>query len=277
MTTMPQRYRLLLEYHGAGFAGWQRQERRVRTAQGVVEQAIAQLTGEDVVLHAAGRTDAGVHALGQVAHVELQRTDITPAVLRDAVNFFVRPHPVTVLEAQAVSPDFHARFGAIGRRYHYRICNRRAPPMLAAGLAWHVIKPLDVAAMQTAATLLLGHHDFSTFRAQFCQATSPLRTLEEARFQVEGEMIIFTTRARSFLYHQVRNMIGTLVMVGTGKWSVADFAAAFAAHDRARGGPTAPPHGLYFAEVFYHPVRSSLTHPSPSNGQKNLCQQQSGQ
>ncbi len=248
---MAQRYKLTLEYDGTDFAGWQRQALGVTTVQGVVEEAIAQFTREDVATHAAGRTDSGVHALGQVAHVDLSRDDVPAETMRDAINFFVRPHRVVVVANERVSGDFHARFDAKSRAYRYRIVNRRAPPMLDGPYAWHIVKPLDVAAMQRAADTLLGEHDFSTFRAQFCQAKSPVRTLDLLRVEQDGDLITFTTRARSFLYHQVRNMVGTLAMVGTGKWSHEDFARAFAARDRTQAGQTAPPQGLFFLGPTY--------------------------
>lgn len=248
---MAKRYKLVIEYNGGGFCGFQRQQAGVISVQGVLEAAIKSFSGESVVIHAAGRTDAGVHALGQVVHVDLQRDDIVPHVIQDAVNYYARPHPLSVRSAVIVDESFHARFNATARRYRYRICNRRAPPMIEAGLAWHIIKPLQITPMVEAANLLLGHHDFTTFRAQFCQAKSPIRTLDEMSITANGEMIEFTTQARSFLYHQVRNMVGTLVMVGTGQWSVADFQHAFQALDRSKGGPTAPPQGLFFLEPLY--------------------------
>lgn len=243
---MARRYKLTLEYDGADFAGWQRQAEGVTTVQSVLEHAIAQLTGEKAGLHVAGRTDAGVHALGQVAHVDLMREDVAAATMRDGVNFHVRPHRVAVLVAEPVDENFHARFSAVSRAYRYRIVNRRAPPVIDAAYAWHIQRPLDVAAMQKAADLLIGKHDFSTFRAQFCQAQSPVRTLDALRVAQDGEIITITARSRSFLYHQVRNMAGTLSLVGSGRWSHDDFVRAFKVCDRRQGGPTAPAHGLFF-------------------------------
>lgn len=240
------RYKLTLEYDGTDFAGWQRQDDGVTTVQGVLEQAILRFSGERVTLHVAGRTDAGVHAVGQVAHVDLMRGDVKPDTMRDAVNFHVRPHRIAVLDAALAPEDFHARFSAVSRAYRYTILNRRAPPTLEYGLVWHIQRPLDQEAIQRAADLLLGQHDFSTFRAQHCQAQSPVKTLDELAVRRAGESIIITARARSFLYHQVRNMVGTLSLVGTGQWSLADFSRAFAACDRTQGGPTAPPQGLCF-------------------------------
>ncbi len=243
------RWKLTLEYEGTGFCGWQKQA-EVLSVQQVLEESLRQFTGESVTLHAAGRTDAGVHARGQVAHVDLEK-DVAADTVRDALNHYARPHKVSVMEAVAVDPSFHARFSAVARHYRYRIINRKAPLALETDRAWHVVKPLDVQAMHTAAQLLIGHHDFSTFRATPCQAASALRTLDEVSVTQEGDVITLATRARSFLYHQVRNMVGSLVLVGTGRWSVDAFAKAFHAADRTQGGPTAPAHGLYFWSVDY--------------------------
>lgn len=245
------RYKLTLEYDGSDFAGWQRQERSVTTVQGVVEQAVARFSGEDVVLHAAGRTDSGVHAVGQVAHVDLIRTDVAPGTLRDALNFFVRPRRVAVLNVESVDEDFHARFSATGRSYRYVILNRRPPPILEAAYVWHIRRPLDAAAMQRSASILLGRHDFSTFRALYCQAQSPIKTLDELTILRDGEKLVILVRSRSFLHHQVRNMVGTLSLVGLGRWSHDEFSRAFAACDRTQGGPTAPPQGLCFLGPTY--------------------------
>ncbi len=243
------RWKLTLEYEGTGFSGWQRQANAVSVQQ-VMEEAILKFSGESVTLHVAGRTDAGVHARGQVAHVDLAK-DVTADVMQGALNFHVRPHRVAVVKVEAVGAEFHARFGAVARSYRYTVVNRRAPLALMAHQAWHVAKPLTLAPMQDAAKILIGRHDFTTFRAQHCQANSPIRTLDAMDIAQDGEVFVFATRARSFLYHQVRNMVGTLVMVGTGQWSVEAFAAAFAAADRAKGGPTAPAQGLCFWDVTY--------------------------
>jgi tRNA pseudouridine38-40 synthase len=243
------RYKLTIEYDGTNFCGWQRQARDL-TVQQVIEKAIHKFCGETVALHVAGRTDAGVHARGNVAHVDLIKNTDAEEIL-GAINFHVRPHPIVLHNVEAVTNDFHARFDAIGRRYKYYILNRRTPPALLANKVWHVKKPLDISAMQAAANMLIGHHDFSTFRAANCQGKSPMRTLNQFTITDEGECIVFDVRARSFLYHQVRNMVGTLAMVGGGQWSLADFTSAFAACDRTKGGPTAPADGLVFWEVMY--------------------------
>ncbi len=219
--------------------------------QSVLEAAAARLNGgAPVATVAAGRTDAGVHAAGQVAHLDLARP-ITPARLRDALNFHLQPHPVVVLAAAEVAPDWSARFSAIGRRYRYRILNRPARAALAAGQAWHQPHPLDADAMGQAARRLLGRHDFTSFRATACQARSPLRTLDRLDVVREGEMITIHAAARSFLHHQVRNMVGTLRLVGTGRWTAEDVTTALAARCRSAAGPTAPAHGLELVQVVY--------------------------
>jgi tRNA pseudouridine38-40 synthase len=243
------RWKLTIEYDGTGFCGWQRQLGDV-TVQQTLEEAIEKFSGETVGLHVAGRTDSGVHARAQVAHFDLTKW-AEAYVIRDALNFYVRPHKVAVIRAEQVDEKFHARFGALSRSYRYRIINRRAPLTIDDPYAWHVGKPLDVGIMQAAADLLIGKHDFSTFRAGNCQANSPIRNMDKLYFTQEGEEIILHTQARSFLYHQVRNMIGTLSLVGTGHWSFEQFKTAFKACDRTQGGPTAPPNGLCFWEVFY--------------------------
>ena len=243
------RYKLTLEYDGGGFVGWQRQDNGASLQQ-ALEEAIEGFSGERVTTVAAGRTDAGVHALGQVVHVDLVRPR-EPGVIRDAVNQHLRPAPVAVLAVEEAAADFHARFSAKLRVYRYRIVNRRSPLTLDRGRAWWVPKPLDAEAMDEAARALVGHHDFSSFRASECQAKSPVKTLEAFAVRRDGEEIAATARARSFLHHQVRNMVGTLGLVGEGKWSTDDVAAALAARDRAAGGPTAPAEGLYLVEVLY--------------------------
>lgn len=243
------RYRLTLEYDGGPFVGWQRQDNGP-SVQAALESAIERFAGERVTAHAAGRTDAGVHALGQVVHFDLAR-DWPAATVRDALNFHLQPNPVAVLAAEVAAPDFHARLSATGRSYLYRILNRRAPPAVERGRVWHVPHPLDAEAMHHAAQALVGHHDFTTFRASICQAKSPVKTLDELRVVRAGEDVHVSARARSFLHHQIRNIVGTLKLVGDGKWTRADVENALAARDRARGGPTAPPEGLYFVEARY--------------------------
>lgn len=243
------RWKLTVEYDGRPFVGWQRQDNGMSVQQ-ALEEAVFKLSGETVRVHASGRTDAGVHALGQVAHVDLGRP-ITGPKLRDALNHHVRPWPVAVLLAEAAAEDFHARLTSVGRAYVYRILNRRAPPALDAGRVWHVQRPLDVEAMHEAAQVLVGRHDFSTFRAALCQARSPLKTLDRLDVLRAGEEVRVHAEARSFLHHQVRNMVGTLELVGAGRWSVADVRRALEARDRTKGGPTAPPDGLYFVESRY--------------------------
>jgi tRNA pseudouridine38-40 synthase len=243
------RYRLTLEYDGRAFVGWQRQDNGP-SVQAAVEAAIVGFCGEAATVHAAGRTDSGVHALGQVAHVDLAKDAPTDTV-RDALNAHLRPAPVAVLDAAIVGDDFHARFSAIERRYLYRIVNRRAPLALDAGRAWHVAHALDDAAMQRAAQRLVGRHDFTSFRAAECQAKSPVKTLDALDVARAGDEIRIAARARSFLHHQVRNMVGTLKLVGDGKWTADDVTAALDARDRAKGGPTAPAEGLYLVAVRY--------------------------
>ncbi len=243
------RWKLTLEYDGTGFCGWQRQAHDLSVQQ-VLEEAIAKFSGETVTLHVAGRTDAGVHARGQVAHFDLDReTDADEA--QGAINFHVKPHRVVAVNVEEASPDFHARFSAKARSYEYRVINRRAPLALEADHAWHIARPIDIAPMQKAADMLIGNHDFSTFRAHNCQSNSPIKTLDKLDIAQDGTTITFRVKARSFLYHQVRNMVGTLVMVGTRQWTVDVFAGAFAAADRTKGGPTAPAHGLCFMDVEY--------------------------
>ncbi len=243
------RYKLTIEYDGGGFVGWQRQDNGPSVQQ-ALEEAILAFCGEDVTVWGAGRTDAGVHALGQVAHVDLRKAT-TARVVREAVNHHLKPRRIAVLAVEEAAANFHARLSARSRIYRYRIVNRRAPLALDQGRAWHVQAELDAAAMHDAAQVLVGRHDFSTFRAALCQAKSPVKTLDQLDVRRSGEEIEVTARARSFLHHQVRNMVGTLALVGRGKWTKADVAKALAAADRAKGGPTAPAEGLYLVEVGY--------------------------
>jgi len=243
------RYKLTLEYHGGPFAGWQRQDTDP-SVQAVVEAALRALEPDAPGIAAAGRTDAGVHATGQVAHCDLSR-DWEPFRLAEALNWHLKPAPVAVLAAERVADDFHARFSATGRRYLYRMLCRRAPLTIDRGLAWRVGYDLDAQAMQAAADSLLGRHDFTTFRSAQCQAASPVKTLDEFRIEREGPEIRFHLAARSFLHNQVRSFVGTLERVGAGKWPVERVAQALAARDRAQCGPVAPPEGLYLTEVTY--------------------------
>jgi tRNA pseudouridine38-40 synthase len=241
---------LLLEYDGGGFVGWQRQENGLSVQQ-VLEEAASRLAhGAPVASAVAGRTDAGVHAEGQVALLDLPR-DFAPERLRDALNFHLRPYPVVVRCAAPAPEGWHPRFSARARRYRYRILNRPARPALLAGRVWHVERPLDVPAMTTAAAALLGRHDFSSFRASLCQAPSPVKTLDRLDVTRAGDMVEVRAEARSFLHHQVRNMVGTLKLVGEGRWPAARVAEALAARDRSRAGPTAPAEGLCLTGVRY--------------------------
>lgn len=243
------RYKLVIEYDGGGFVGWQRQDNGP-SIQAALEDAVAGFCGERVVVTGAGRTDAGVHALGQVAHLDLAKAP-APDTLRDALNAHLRPAPIAVLAAERVDHDFHARFSATGRRYLYRIVNRRAPLALARGRAWFVPAPLDATTMHEAAQVLVGRHDFTSFRAAECQAKSPVKTLDRLTVERSGEEVEIRAGARSFLHRQVRNMVGSLKLVGEGKWRRADLAAALAACDRRAAGPAAPAEGLYLAGVDY--------------------------
>jgi tRNA pseudouridine38-40 synthase len=243
------RFRLTVEYDGRPFMGWQRQAHGPSVQQ-AIEEAVEAITGETAVLHAAGRTDAGVHALAMAAHVDIARA-ITPFRLAEGLNARLRPLPVAVLEAESVAEDWHARFSCTGRRYLYRIVNRRAPLALEAGRAWRVGVPLDAEAMDEAAQCLVGRHDFTTFRSAHCQSDSPVKTLDRLAVRRIGERIEIEASARSFLHHQVRSMVGCLQLVGRGKWSAADLEAALEAKDRAALGLNAPPDGLYFVAASY--------------------------
>lgn len=243
------RYKLTIEYDGAPFVGWQVQENGL-SVQAVLAAAIAAFCGDSVEVRGAGRTDAGVHATGQVAHVDLARS-WDPDTVRDAINAHLRPHPVAVLAAEVAAADFDARFSAIRRHYLYRIVNRRADLALDRRHAWRIGRPLDAAAMQAAAQRLVGKHDFTTFRASECQAKSPVKTLERLDVERHGEEIRIHASARSFLHTQVRSIVGSLALVGEGRWSIDDLAGALAARDRTACGPVAPPDGLYLVQVDY--------------------------
>ena len=243
------RYRLLIEYDGGPFVGWQMQAGGP-SVQGVITAAIAAFADEAVTVHGAGRTDAGVHALGQVAHVDLAR-EWRPDRVRDALNARLRPHPVAVLAVEKAPDSFHARFSAKRRHYLYRIVNRRADLTLDRGRAWRVPRPLNSAAMRAAAQALVGRHDFTTFRAAECQAKSPVKTLGRLDVERAGDEVRIHASARSLSHHQVRSMVGSLVLVGEGKWRGEDLAAALAARSRAACGPVAPSEGLYLVSVDY--------------------------
>jgi tRNA pseudouridine38-40 synthase len=243
------RYRVTVEYDGGPFVGWQRQDNGP-SIQGSLEQAIAQFSGETVTVTGAGRTDAGVHAFGQVAHFDLAK-DFAPEKVRDALNHFVRPSPIAVLSAEVADLDFHARFSAKARHYLYRIVCRRAPLALDRGHAWQVVHELDADAMHEAAQTLIGRHDFTTFRAAECQAKSPVKTLDRLSVRRSLDEIDIEASARSFLHHQVRSIVGTLKLVGEGKWRARDVADALKACDRSRCGPVAPPDGLHLVRVDY--------------------------
>jgi tRNA pseudouridine38-40 synthase len=253
------RWKLTIEYQGTDFAGWQRQQPHIPTVQQSIEQAITNFCQQSITLHVAGRTDAGVHARGQVAHFDLDYggRPLNGHDLAKALNAHLRPQAISIIQADPVSTDFHARFSAINKLYVYRIINRFAPPVYNGDFAWHFHRRLDVVSMQQAVRHLLGKHDFTTFRDTDCQAKSPIKTLDRLDIQewpydqYGGREIILEVEGRSFLHHQVRNMVGTLVLVGEGKWQPDDVATALAAKDRTKGGPTAPPEGLTLQRVDY--------------------------
>jgi tRNA pseudouridine38-40 synthase len=242
------RFRITVEYDGRPFVGWQRQESAL-SVQGVLEAAILRLSGEAVTVTGAGRTDAGVHAAAMVAHFDLEKT-ITPFRLAGAINAWLRPHPVAVLACE-IAPGFHARFDCTGRRYRYHIVNRRAPLTHLRGLAWQITPQLDTAAMHAAAQLLIGRHDFTTFRSTACQSASPVKSLDSLDVERCGDDIVIHAAARSFLHHQVRSMVGCLKLVGEGRWTAETLAAALAARDRRALGLNAPSDGLTFVSASY--------------------------
>jgi len=243
------RWRLTIEYDGGPFMGWQRQDNGP-SVQGQIEAAIARMTGERAAVHGAGRTDSGVHALAMSAHADIAKP-LTAHRLRDGLNALVRPDPIAILAAQPAADDWHARFSCVGRRYEYRILTRRAPPAVDRGKVWHIHAPLDLEAMAAGAALLVGTHDFTTFRSVQCQSQSPVKTLERLEVIRDGERVRVEAQARSFLHHQVRSMVGCLAMVGRGQWAPGDIKSALDARDRAALGLNAPPEGLYFVEALY--------------------------
>ena len=255
------RYRLTLEYDGGPFHGFQAQAKGVPSVQAALERAIQAFSGQFARVHVAGRTDTGVHATGQVIHFDLDK-DWKADTVRDAINAHLVPEPIAVLDAERADPEFHARFQAVERRYLYRILDRRAPAVLERGRVWWVKTPLDVEAMHAAAQVLIGLHDFTTFRDVHCQASGPIRTLDEARVWREGAEVHLTFRARSFLHRQVRSMTGSLAEVGAGRWTQDQFKAALDARDRTACGQVAPASGLYLTGVEYGPVVSGPARPA---------------
>ena len=243
------RWRLTIEFDGRPFMGWQRQDHGLSVQQSL-EEAIHRMTGERAAVHAAGRTDAGVHALAMAAHCDIEKT-VTEHRLREGLNALVRPHPISITDVEQVADDWHARFSCIGRKYLYRILNRRAPPALERGRVWHIAVPLDVEAMAEGAAHLVGHHDFTTFRSVHCQSESPVKTLDRLELTRVGEEIRIEADARSFLHHQVRSMVGCLALVGRGNWAPNDIKKALESRNRAELGLNAPPDGLYFVEAVY--------------------------
>ncbi len=243
------RYALTLEYDGGPFFGLQRQTKDPSIQQ-AVEEAAAQITGEKVIMHAAGRTDSGVHARAMRAHIDIAKPFV-PFRLMEALNAVLRPQPIAVIACEVKPDDWHARFFCTGRAYEYRINNRRAPLTIERGFSWHITRPLDAGAMLEGARALIGTHDFTTFRSAHCQSASPVKSLDHLDVRRDGDMVIVTAAARSFLHHQVRSMVGTLSLVGLGQWRVEQVAEALAARDRAELGLNAPPEGLYFIRAVY--------------------------
>ena len=243
------RFALTVEYNGSPYVGWQRQELGV-TVQGAIEEAVKKVTGEEVAVHGAGRTDAGVHARGMRAHVDIAK-DISAFRLTGAINAHLMPHPIAVVACEVAADDWHARYSCTGRAYEYRIVNRRSPLTIDLRRAWRIGQPLNAEAMHEAAQLLVGLHDFTTFRSTHCQSASPIKTLDRLDVRREGGQIIVEAVAQSFLHHQVRSMVGCLAAVGRGRWSAADLQAALGAKDRAALAENAPPDGLYFMQAFY--------------------------
>ena len=243
------RFSITIEYDGGRYNGWQRQANG-RSVQGEIEAALEKLSGEEPVVRGAGRTDAGVHALGQVAHFDISR-HFGPEVVRDGLNAHLRDEEIVICQAAVVSDGFDARFSATARHYRYRILSRRAPSAIDRRRVWHVARPIDIGAMRDGAAMLVGHHDFTTFRSTECQAKSPIKTLDRLDITQHGQEVVVEASARSFLHSQVRSIVGTLARVGIGAWSPDRVAAALGARDRAQCGPLAPPHGLYLTAVDY--------------------------
>ncbi|MEZ5647788.1 MAG: tRNA pseudouridine(38-40) synthase TruA [Alphaproteobacteria bacterium] len=253
------RYKFVIEYDGRPFVGWQRQQNGP-SVQAALEEAVYRFCGERITVTGGGRTDTGVHALGQVAHLDLNR-DVTGNRLRDAVNAHLRPLPVAVVAAMPVNPEFHARFSAIGRRYLFRILSRRAPPAIEEGRVWWVPQSLDAEVMHTAGQILVGRHDFTSFRAAGCQATSPIKTLNSLRVFRHGDEVWLEVLARSFLHNQVRIIMGTLCQVGLGRWPASAVEKALTARNRSAAGPTAPAQGLYLVAIHYEDENTMIVAP----------------
>lgn len=244
------RYKLIIEYDGSNYHGWQCQD-NLPTIQEEIEKAAMRFCGQKTILYCSGRTDAGVHALGQVAHLDLPQA-VPEFKIRDGLNFYLKPQPISILYAEQVADDFHARFSTKERSYIYRIINRYAPLTVEKGKAWQIPRPLNLDAMQEAAQVLVGTHDFTTFRDTDCQAKSPIKTLDQLDVRrTSADGIEIFARSKSFLHHQVRNMVGSIKLVGDGRWTKSDLENALAAKDRTKGGPTAPPDGLYLYQIKY--------------------------
>jgi tRNA pseudouridine38-40 synthase len=243
------RYKIIIEYDGTEFVGWQRQDNGL-SVQEVIEEALYKFSGQKTTIYGAGRTDSGVHALGQVAHFDLETHHFLPSI-QSAINYFIKPHKISIIYIEMVDAHFHARFSALNKTYVYKICDRKAPLVFMRGYAWSIKKPLVTSTMREAATLLIGKHDFSSFRSVKCQATSPIRTIDNITIEEHGELRTISVTAKSFLHNQVRIIAGGLCYVGIGKWTIAQFQEALASCDRTRGPITAPPYGLFLVEVRY--------------------------
>ena len=245
-----KRYKIKIEYDGVPFVGWQKQENGL-SIQGCLEQAINNIFEEDVTIYGAGRTDAGVHAMGQVAHFDIINKNLETYVIKNAINDHLRPHPISILNVEEVDQSFHARFNAVQRKYLYRIINRKSPLTIEKGRAWHVHKELNIEKMKECSLLLEGKHDFTTFRSANCQSDSPIKTLDEVKISKSGENIYFGFVAKSYLHHQIRSLVGSIKLVGEETWTINDLENALKARDRTMCGALAPPDGLYFMEVKY--------------------------
>ena len=244
------RYKIIIEYDGTPFVGWQKQENG-RSIQESIESAIKKIFEEEVAVFGAGRTDAGVHAIGQTAHFDIKKKSFDTYVIKNALNDHLRPLPISILDVEEVNENFHARFDAIQRKYLYRIINRKSPLTIEKGRAWQVHKSLSVESMKKCIPLIEGKHDFTTFRSSHCQSESPIKTIDEVKITQSDENIYFGISAKSFLHHQVRSLVGSLKMVGDGSWSIQDFDKALKSKNRSKCGALAPSEGLYFMEVKY--------------------------